>query len=41
MINNPAKRESAAFKDSAVPPKLAEAYVGPTIIELLVTEKGI
>src|SRR5215813_12879690 len=40
MINYAAERESAAFKDRAVPPKLAHAYVNPTIIELLVTEKG-
>ena len=40
MINNAAKRESAAFKDSAVSPQLAEAYVGPAIIEFLVSERG-
>ena len=40
VINNAAKRESAAFKDRAVPPKLAEAYVGPAIIEFLVSKRG-
>ena len=40
MINDAAKRESAAFKDGVVSPKLAEAYISAAIIELLVTEKG-
>ena len=40
MINNAAKRESAAFKDGAVSPKLAETYVSSAIVERLVTECG-
>src|SRR6516164_1098632 len=40
MVNNAAKRESAALKDGVVSPKLAETDVSPAIIECLVTKCG-
>src|SRR6476620_3044959 len=33
MINNAAKRESAASKDGVVSPQIAETYVSPAIVE--------
>ena len=40
MVNNAAKRESAASKDGIVSLQLAETYVSPAIVECLVTECG-
>src|SRR5215813_1588268 len=37
MINNAAERQSAAFEDCVVSPKLPETNISPAIIEGLVT----